>query len=445
MFRTDKEALSIEEIKAYIERHKKECGRYIKLQKYYEGKHDILDQQKDKNVPNNKIVNPYPKYITDVLTGYFIGQPVLYSAVDNVSSEDDELLKRLLEVFKYNDEQEENADIAKTCSIKGKAFEILWMDEDSQLRFTNLQPDEVFFIYDTSLENNIRFAVRYYEVKIDTKTVEFIELYDKDKVCYYNNRSGSMNLDREESHFFGDVPLILYENNKEQMGDFEPVISLIDAYDLSQSNTLNDMEQFTDAYLVLVNMHGTDEDDIAELREDRILLVDDNGDAKWLIKDVNDAWVENYKNRIKQDIHKFSATPDMTDDNFGSNLSGVSLRYKLIAMEQLRSVKERKFKKGLQRRIELICNILKITNKEVMFTGIGMQFNNALPQNILEISQVIQNLSPYLSVETLIEQLPFVENAKEELEKRSAEQQDLIDDGYDKLKDQLPAVRDGEE
>ena len=155
------------------------------------------------------------------------------------------------------------------------------------------------------------------------------------------------------------------------------------------------------------------------------MLLDDDGDAKWLIKEINDAWVENYKDRVRRDIHKFSYTPDMQDESFGNNLSGVSIRYKILAMEQIRSNKERKFKKGLQRRIELICNSLSLEKDIDLFTDINIKFANTLPQNIYELSQTIKNLSPYLSSETLLNQLPFVENAKEELEKKKAEDEEI--------------------
>ena len=219
--------------------------------------------------------------------------------------------------------------------------------------------------------------------------------------------------------------MIEYVNNKEEQGDFEQVITLIDAYNKAQSNTLNDMDQFTDAYLILVNMAGTDSGRIEDLKRDRVMLLDEDGDAKWLIKEINDAWVENYKDRVRRDIHKFSYTPDMQDESFGNNLSGVSIRYKILAMEQIRSNKERKFKKGLQRRIELICNSLSLEKNIDLFTNINIKFANTLPQNIYELSQTIKNLSPYLSSETLLNQLPFVENAKEELEKKKAEDEEI--------------------
>ena len=420
MYRTDKEELSIEDIQKFIKKHKVESIRYIKLQKYYEGKHDILDHTSRDGQPNNKIVNPYPKYITDMLVGYFVGQPISYT-----SKEEDGLLEDLQAIFDYSDEQEENLELAKICSIKGKAYELLYRDEDARIRFNEFGPDQMFVIYDMTISPSIKFAIRYYDVGEGNDKITYAEVYDKEVCMLYKGKDSDLSLEQITPHTFKDVPVVEYVNNKEEQGDFEQVITLIDAYNKAQSNTLNDMDQFTDAYLILVNMAGTDSGRIEDLKRDRVMLLDEDGDAKWLIKEINDAWVENYKDRVRRDIHKFSYTPDMQDESFGNNLSGVSIRYKILAMEQIRSNKERKFKKGLQRRIELICNSLSLEKNIDLFTNINIKFANTLPQNIYELSQTIKNLSPYLSSETLLNQLPFVENAKEELEKKKAEDEEI--------------------
>lgn len=420
MYRTDKEELSIEDIQKFIKKHKAESIRYIKLQKYYEGKHDILDHTSRDGQPNNKIVNPYPKYITDMLVGYFVGQPISYT-----SKEEDGLLEDLQAIFDYSDEQEENLELAKICSIKGKAYELLYRDEDARIRFNEFGPDQMFVIYDMTISPSIKFAIRYYDVGEGNDKITYAEVYDKEVCMLYKGKDSDLSLEQITPHTFKDVPVVEYVNNKEEQGDFEQVITLIDAYNKAQSNTLNDMDQFTDAYLILVNMAGTDSGRIEDLKRDRVMLLDEDGDAKWLIKEINDAWVENYKDRVRRDIHKFSYTPDMQDESFGNNLSGVSIRYKILAMEQIRSNKERKFKKGLQRRIELICNSLSLEKNIDLFTNINIKFANTLPQNIYELSQTIKNLSPYLSSETLLNQLPFVENAKEELEKKKAEEEEI--------------------
>ena len=420
MYRTDKDELSIEDIQKFIKKHKAESIRYIKLQKYYEGKHDILDHTSRDGQPNNKIVNPYPKYITDMLVGYFVGQPISYT-----SKGEDGLLEDLQAIFDYSDEQEENLELAKICSIKGKAYELLYRDEDARIRFNEFGPDQMFVIYDMTISPSIKFAIRYYDVGEGNDKITYAEVFDKEVCTLYKGKDSDLSLEQITPHTFKDVPVIEYVNNKEEQGDFEQVITLIDAYNKAQSNTLNDMDQFTDAYLILVNMAGTDSGRIEDLKRDRVMLLDEDGDAKWLIKEINDAWVENYKDRVRRDIHKFSYTPDMQDESFGNNLSGVSIRYKILAMEQIRSNKERKFKKGLQRRIELICNSLSLEKNIDLFTNINIKFANTLPQNIYELSQIIKNLSPYLSSETLLNQLPFVENAKEELEKKKAEDEEI--------------------
>lgn len=422
MYRTDNDELEIKELKRFLSLHDMEIERYKKLQRYYEGKHDIMQQ---KSPDEFKIANPYPRYITDMLTGYFLGRPVAYVEPPDGNTE---FFDRLMEIYDYNDEQEENMELAKTASIKGCAYELLWTDDNAQVRFKDLQPDEMFFVHDNTLDDTVRFAVRTYQRMEDMREIRYVEVYDAEKIRYYDNRGGDLELKDEVPHHFGDVPAIRYENNSERLGDFEHVLSLIDAYDRSQSNTLNDMAQFTDAFLVLVNMAGTDDEDVKKMKSDRVLLIDDNGDARWLVKEVNDAWVENFKKRVKDDIHKFSFTPDMSDERFGNNVSGVSLRYKLLGMEQLRSNKERKFKSALLLRMELISNFLSITNNNMDYRGIGMRFDNILPQNILEVTQIIQNLSPYLSTETLINLLPFVENAADEIDKKKAEEDSYTED-----------------
>ena len=206
--------------------------------------------------------------------------------------------------------------MAKTCSIKGEAYELLWVDDKADVRFKAIEPDNAFLIYDTSIEDKVKFGVRYYVSQVDGKTSTYAYLYDDKAVYLYTDEasSGVFRLEEVKPHPFGAVPLIHFKNNKVVQGDFEQVISLIDAYNREQSNTLNDMDQFSDAYLALVNYGATDEEDLKKMNKDRVLLLDSDGDAKWVVKDVNDNWVENFKLRVNKDIHKFSFTPDFADE-----------------------------------------------------------------------------------------------------------------------------------
>lgn len=122
------------------------------------------------------------------------------------------------------------------------------------------------------------------------------------------------------------------------------------------------------------------------------------------------------KTRLQRNIHKFSNIPDMSDDSFAGNTSGVAIKYKLIGLEQIRSRKEREFKKALQRRIELIANILKLKNQaQIDFRDVEIQFTANIPANVLEQAQIVSQLDGLISRKTLLGLLPFVTDAAAEL------------------------------
>ena len=160
-----------------------------------------------------------------------------------------------------------------------------------------------------------------------------------------------------------------------------------------------------------------DADDIKSMKENRVILMDEGTSAEWLTKDVNDTQMENLKKRLEDDIHKFSKCPAMTDENFSSNASGVAMKYKVMGMENVASVKERKFKKGLQRRIELLSNILNLTYGSFDWRAIEITFTRNLPVNVMEVADMVNKLRGIVSNETLLLQLPFVDDVAAELER----------------------------
>ena len=99
-----------------------------------------------------------------------------------------------------------------------------------------------------------------------------------------------------------------------------------------------------------------------------------------------------------------------------------------MGLENIISIKEAKFKKGLMRRIELLCNFLNIaTNDLMLYTDIQPVFTRNKPKNETELASMVKNLYGILSDETLISILPFVENSREEIEKRDLEKENTLD------------------
>ena len=426
--RIDKETqLTKEVIKWIIEKHSEEKARIAELRDYYNNKNAIMNRQyKDANKPQNKLSHPFASYITNMATGYFLGNPISYN------SENQDLLERILDIFKYNDEADNNTTLAKYSSIAGYAVELLYIDENSNARFKALPADEVAIVYDNTLEENILYAIRYFDEDIpgEDKTKTTINVYTSNTIQTYKLEDNEITFIDEVAHYFNDVPVSVYVNNDELYGDFERVKGLIDAYDKTQSDTANDFEYFTNALLVISGVLVEDEEGL-NFKDNRVInFAGTDGKAEYLIKDINDNALENYKNRLVEDIHKFSQIPNLTDEKFAGNVSGESMKYKLMGLENIVSVKEAKFKKGLMRRIELLCNFLNIaTNDLMLYTDIQPIFTRNKPQNETELASMVKNLYGILSDETLISILPFIENSKEEIEKRDLEKENTLD-GY---------------
>ena len=392
----------------------------LKLENYYNAKNEILSRtMRDTTKPNNKIANSYASYITDTLVGYFVGKPISYSGNDA------NVLNELQMIFEYNDEADENAELAKNASIYGIAYELLYMNENV-VRFKSLDPKECIPIFDDTLDNNLLAFIRYYDNYdvVQDKTITIIEVITDKETVRYSTTSTLGNLTFIESypHYFGMVPIAIYKNNEEESGDFEQVISLIDAYDKLESDSLNDFEYFVDAYLALYGFTAEPED-IAQMKENRVLLMDEGTSAEWLIKDTSDNNIENIKNRIDADIHKFAKCPNLADKEFASNASGVAIKFKLLGTENKVSIKERKFKRGLQQRLELLANIKGVLANGFDWRSIDIIFTRNIPANDVDIANMVNTLSGIVSEETLLAQIPFVEDVVSEIERLDKEKE----------------------
>lgn len=432
-------------IESLMESHKAEKTRVMQLFEYYENHNSILNRKmKDSDKPNNKLPHPYAAYITNLATGYFVGEPITYTVEADEQAQ--KFYDELQSINKYNDEPKHNAALAKYASIAGYSFELLYTDTSKKTRYKAIKPYEVIYIVDSTLEEAPLYAIRYYNLKdfITGQDKLHIEVYSQTDISYYikEDEKEGLQVERDPvAHNYHDVPISIYENNEEGIGDFEKVIHLINAYDQSQSDTANDFEYFTDAYLAFYGTNGLsndNDDDNVNMKENRMLFFQESGSkGEWLIKNINDTATENYKNRLDRDIHKFSMVPPMTDENFAGNVSGEAMKYKLLGLETLTGFKEQSFRMGLARRNELIANTLSFKNQVINknlptydYTVIEPVFTRNIPKNNKELVEMFNNLSQDVSHETRLTLLSdIVPDPKAEIEKLKKEEEKEIQKG----------------
>lgn len=168
-----------------------------------------------------------------------------------------------------------------------------------------------------------------------------------------------------------------------------------------------------------------------------MIILDDNPnpdgakpDAKYLVKAYDSKGAEDYKKRLVGDILRFTFTPDTSDEHFGSNQSGESMKYKLMASDNLRAQQERLFKQGLMRRLRLAANIWSIKGNEAtayrQISQTSVIFTPNVPKSGKEVIEMAKDLYNVVSDTTVYEILNSVTGVspEDELKRIKTESED---------------------
>lgn len=419
-FLTD--TLSMEKITDFIRKFQQyELPRLERYAKYYRGDQDIMRKMvKDTTKPCNRIVTNFCYNIVTNYQGYLTGQDITYSSPEDISA--------IVDVLSYNDVRTEDNELLRQALIFGKAYEVCYIDEDNKQRFKVFDARQCFAIYDNTLSQNLLAVVRFYPIDVFDLTKGWnVDIYYSDRIEHYTagNTLTSLRLIGEEKHFYGQVPVTIFTLNDDEDSIFDKVMTLQDAYNKLLSSEVDDFEAFCDAYLVLKGINAEAED-IQSMKENRVLLVGDNGDVAYVNKAINDTQIENMLSNIEKQIHTISNSPDFTDDAFGTS-SGIAMKYKLLGFENTAGAIAANMTKALQKRIELICEILGMVEGEVMWRDVEISFTRNLPIDLAEMANLVNQLKGTVSDRTLLALLPFVSDIDKELETVAEEKQNNVE------------------
>ena len=377
-------------------------------------------QATDLGKPCNKVVVNYCYNIVQNYRGYLTGIDIAYSSDKNID--------QVFEVLNYNDVKQEDSNYLQDALVYGCAYEIAYIDEWGKHRFKTLDPKNVIPIYDDTLDQDLVYCIRFWSNKIADKDFYIVEVYSQSEIKTYKSDMGfqTFELVKEEPHYFGMVPITVFELNNDRVSIFDQVMTLQDAYNKLLSAEVDDFESFADAYLVLKGMMGTDPADLADMKRNRALLLDNDAEASYLTKNISDTQIQNMLNNINDNIHKIANSPDFNSDKFMAQ-TGIAMRFKLVQFENASSAIEAEMRKALQRRIELICAIGNIKGDNLSFDDVKITFTRNLPTNLTETAQVVNSLRGLVSDQTLLSLLPFVEDSQAELDRLNQQKQMNMD------------------
>lgn len=447
--RVQEQAPMQEIITDLISDHSSKATNMKRMYEEYKGDVPIKHREytyNEKEKIDRKMVNDYRGYIVDTLTGYIFGVPVTYGIDEEEYSEEaySRASKLLKKFVKRNSVADLDAETAKRASICGYGARLLYVDTEGYLRVMNVDPWECIFIKDQSLDEP-QYAMRYYDMEDASSdavnTIHCVEWYDEENWTEYQAKDDGIYymVGEPHKHLYNGVPLIEFPNNEERLGDFEKVRELIDAYDINLSDVQSELEEQRLAYMVFSGAQ-VDETVLEQARKTGALNLPGADDSvRYLIKALNDTALENHKKTLRENIHKFSKTVDMADENFsGSAQTGESRKWKMLAMENLAVIKERKFTNSLNTQFSLLIKAWKSKMVPIVEDTVSWKFGRNLPIEITQEVNVLSKLAGVVSHKTRLGLASFIDDPEAEIER-------MKEDSENEAVDMMPGMLEEEE
>lgn len=451
-------------IVGFIKHHReRQVPRLKELKRYLNADNNIKRRpNKPDGRADNRIASDFANFIVSFKQGVLLGNPISYNG-------DQVIVERINRFASESNEDYHNQLMSRDAFGLGRAYEWVGRDEYGKETIAKFDAEQTFVIYDNTKDRNSICGVHYFVETFLDKSFTRIELYTNCGYNYYftakddDLENAVLDEDGEVQSYFDTVQINEWINNEERTSDFEHVMDSIDAYDLSRSEMANFQQDSSEAYLVIKGNPDTADDQEGDnsklavfkaMMQARMLVLGDKKiydnnvagaepDAYYLKKEYDVAGMEANDSRTVADILRFTSLIDFTDENIGSNQSGIGFRFKGWGSDNDRKNKERMVKKAIMRRLRLLTHSWSIKDElnrpqglidtvKAFFVSdekqqdqlynkvneIQIQFTPNVPQSDEEIMSVIAGMIGIVSDQTLCEMaerltgVPFEEELK---------------------------------
>lgn len=397
---------------------------YDSMKKYYDGDHRIIDHyRKYHNKSNETVVDNYINKFVNEEVQYSLGAPLSYVSKDGRKKKPIEAIYN----HTFHWKNTHNQDLMRTLGIYGKAYLLHYLDSKGRFCEKILNPaNAIAYCND---EGTPILFIRFYTPKYETQ--EYRDIYYPDgRIHTYKGDS----FVRENRHFFNGVPVTVCELDNPKDTIYHKIKSLQDAYNNILSDQVNTISEFRTAYLIVKGVQ-VDEEGKEALQNDNLLNLPDSGaDAKWLVKDVPDAYIQNALNTLRAAMYSNTNHID-GNEKLQSNTSGTALRNRLVFLEQRCNMMLEIVINAVYDRIERLFEYLDKTAQGTFnIKDIVIKGTPSIPKDEIGTVQMLSQLGigTNISLETALSQLPFIENPVHEIEKIEAEKDKAVNRELDK-------------
>lgn len=417
---------------------------YLEIDKYYYGNTNALKQ--DTYIPgrsNARVKTNFIQKLVDEEAMYSFGNKVTFKAIEESQKS---ALNLISYYFKNNGAGYDGASGKRLIQFN-LGYEISYLTSDGKFKSKWVSPLEgagYFNEYD-----EMEYFLYIHTVKEGNKLVDHIDVYDEKFVYYLDNNLTQ--IAPAKAHNFGTIPVgiamvdkVSYtEENGYIEGDKTIYRTIRTLQDNIEQNLSDITQEITDFHNAILKFYGiTLEDKIDKegkvivdaegrplkqepiLGSNSILYFEDKTkeDAEWLIKDINDSFIKNTRDDMKDLIYTLTNHID-NNEKMSSNLSGIALRSKLQSLEARVKANEAAMEDVIRKRIQCLFNYLRLTGKGNFDENlISIEFTPCVPQDVAVIADVISKIPhEVLSYETKRSMLPNVNNVESEQARIDAE------------------------
>lgn len=306
-----------------------------------------------------------------------------------------------------------------------------------------MNPTEGFMVYDDTVARQPYCFVRYWkDVKSGQQT----------GVIYYADHfdafAGGKLIDASQPNPYGIVPAVEFYGNEERQGVFDNIKTLINSLDKVLSQKANQVEYFDNAYLKVLGIdldHDGDGLPDANLLGNQMIYSPDadatNATVDFISKPDGDTMQEHIIDRLVTLIYQVAMVPNLNDEAFSGNSSGVALQYKLLSMRNMASNKERKFRQALRQMYQIVFSTGTVVHDSAAWQDLNFQFKRNLPNNLAEEAQTASTLSGIVSKQTQLSILSCVDDPQAEMERIKNEQADQVKQALQNQASAVDAVK----
>lgn len=392
---------------------------YEKMYRYYKGDTDAIRKYLFITKRSNlKINTNYIKKFIKEEVAYTLGNDITYK-----SRTDNENIIKDIEYYTAHWNELHDTDLMKYLLIFTKVYELYYIDDNANFCTKIIKPTEGYAYVDNA-SGKVLFFIHTF--KNDFETNNNIDVYTDEYIYHFDNKFNEIS--NPTKNLFGEVPVSIGELTEEGYDDslYKDLKGIQDAFETNLSDIGNEISDFRNAYMVFKNAQ-LNEEDIPKMKELGIIQFPDspNGDAGWLIKNINDTFIQNTLDRYEDTMYQLACHINH-NEKLQSNLSGITLRSRLIVLENKCSLQIKAHKNIVKNRIRFLFIYLDLKkNKVYDYKDVKALYTPNIPTDDLATAQMLAQIPEgVISKDTARGRFSFINNTVAEAEKVKKEQQE---------------------